>query len=418
MKSSFPLMAAIALFLLSLCFLKPTTARADQPPPPPPPSSPPAVFVLRAGKLIDPETGTAAENQVIVVEGAKIKAVGAADKIVVPAGAQVIDLSGDTVLPGLFDCHTHLCLTLTPKRDHGDADYNGYIYTTAYRALQGSVNARTMLEAGFTTVRDVGNSANFADTDLRKAVENGLIPGPTIVNSGPIIAPYGGQVQLQPEKRELGEPEYRYADTRDELLKAIRENIHFGAKVIKIVVDGQPYIYSPEDIRFIVEEAGRAGRKVCAHCQTQVGAHNAVLGGVASVEHGWRLADDDLKLMKRKGIVLVNGSGPALIQAQAIGVTLAFGTDCFGEVSAENTRGMQAIRFIDRFVQANIPPADILRSLTVNAARLLGADSQRGAIRAGLHADIVAVKGNPLANIDALKSVVFVMKDGVVYRSH
>ena len=138
-----------------------------------------------------------------------------------------------------------------------------------------------MLESGFTSVRDVGNEGNYACTSLRRAVEAQLVPGPTIINAGRIIAPYGGQFQMQPDKPRLGEPEYFYADTRDEMVKGIRENIHFGARVIKIVVDDQKYIYSVDDIRFMIDEAGRAGMKLAAHCWTHPGSQRCP-AGVAS----------------------------------------------------------------------------------------------------------------------------------------
>src|ERR1044071_5812099 len=224
--------ALVALILLVLC----SAARAQ-------------VTVIKAGRLLDPEAGTAATNQVIVVEGRRIKAVGS--NVPVPAGAAVIDLSGYTVLPGLFDAHTHLCES-TPPEDR-DLYSNDIRTTSAWRAILGTVNAREMLEAGFTTVRDVGNAGNYVDTDLRRAVEQGLTPGPTIVNAGRIIAPYGGQYHLNPERRALGQPEYFFADTRDEISRAIRANAPSGARVIKIVVDAQPYVYTVEDIRFIVE---------------------------------------------------------------------------------------------------------------------------------------------------------------------
>ncbi len=219
------------------------------------------VTAIRAGTLVDPVAGTSARDQVILVEGKTIKAVGT--RLAIPRGATLIDLSGSAVLPGLFDAHTHLCMTVNMPRDAGS-----YYYTTlndpdSYRAVQGVANARSMLEAGFTTVRDVGNEGEYACTSLRRAVSQGLVDGPTILNAGRIIAPYGGQFQLQPDKGDvLASPEYFFADTRDELLKAVRENIHYGAKVIKLVVDDQSYIYSPEDIRFVIDEAaqGRGSR--------------------------------------------------------------------------------------------------------------------------------------------------------------
>jgi imidazolonepropionase-like amidohydrolase len=392
------------------------------------------VTVIKAGRLVDPETGTAALNQIIVVEGRRIKSVGAS--VSVPAGANAIDLSAYTVLPGLFDAHTHLCQSTLPEDRHTFNDDIGA--TGAYRAILGTVNAREMLEAGFTTVRDVGNAGNYVDSDLRRAIERGVVPGPTMINAGRIIAPYGGQYHLQPERRELGAPEYFFADTRDEMRKAIRENVHFGAKVIKIVVDDQPYVYSVEDIRFIVEEAKAAGLRVAAHCMTERGARNAAEGGVASIEHGYRMSDETLEVAKRNGVVLVGtdftektasylGVPPEfgkvfhatfldrLKRAYRVGVTMAYGTDSFFYVPGE-TRGTVALMFLDSYAEAGVPAPYVLKMMTTNAARLLGVEGERGALRAGLAADIIATPDDPLADITALRRVRFVMKDGKVIR--
>ena len=392
------------------------------------------VTVIKAGRLVDPETGKAAVNQVIVVEGRRIKAVGA--NVAVPAGADVIDLSAYTVLPGLFDAHTHLCQS-TPTDDRHT--FNDDIRNTgAYRAILGTVNAREMLEAGFTTVRDVGNAGNYVDSDLRRAIERGITPGPTMINAGRIIAPFGGQYHLQPERRELGAPEYFFADTRDEIRKAIRENVHFGAKVIKIVVDDQPYVYSVEDIKFIVEEAKAAGLRVAAHCMTERGARNAAEGGVASIEHGYQMSDETLEVAKRNGVVLVGtdftektasylGVTPELgkvfhatfldrlKRAYRVGVTMAYGTDSFFYVPGE-TRGTIALMFLDSYTEANVPAPYVLKMMTTNAARLLGVEGERGSLRAGLAADIIATPDDPLTDITALRRVRFVMKDGKVIR--
>lgn len=392
------------------------------------------VIAIKAGKLVDPEAGTVAENQVILVEKGRIKSVGPASAV--PAGATLIDLSRSTVLPGLFDCHSHLCqMTTEDERSLFATDIN---QSTAYRAIIGVKTAREYLDSGFTTVRDVGNNGNYADTSLRNAVERNIVPGPTIINAGRIIAPFGGQYYLRPERVELGSPEYFFADTRDEMLKAIRENIHFGALVIKIVVDDQPYIYSVDDIKFIVAEAGKAGRKVAAHCMTEQGAHNAAEAGVASIEHGFRMSDETLQLAKRNNVVLVGtdftleaagylGLDPPtakffhdtfidrLKRAYKIGVTMAYGTDTFFE-AANHTRGTLAISFIDSFVEAGIPAKDTLRIMTTNAAKLTGVEKQRGSIKPGMFADIIATPENPLDNIQTLKKVSFVMKNGKVVK--
>jgi imidazolonepropionase-like amidohydrolase len=392
------------------------------------------VIAIKAGKLVDPETGTATANQIILVENGRIKAVGPGLQF--PVGATVVDLSTSTVLPGLFDAHSHLCQSTSP--DNRDLFTTDIRQPTAYRAIIGVVSAREMLESGFTTVRDVGNNGNYADTALRHAIENGLVPGPTMINAGRIIAPFGGQYHLQPDRPELGNPEYLFADTHDEMVKAIRQNIHFGSLVIKIVVDDQKYIYSVDDIKFIVAEAARAGLKVAAHCMTEQGARNAALGGVASIEHGFRMSDEALQLAKQNGVVLVGTDFPAkaaealglspdiavrfhevfidrLKRAEKVGVIMAYGTDSFAEVEGQ-TRGTMAMSFIDSFVEAGVPAKEIMKIMTTNAARLLGVDKQRGAIRQGMFADIIATPENPFDNIQTLKHVAFVMKDGKIFK--
>jgi imidazolonepropionase-like amidohydrolase len=384
------------------------------------------VTAIKAGRLIDPETGTSQTNQVILVEKGKIVSIGAGTAI--PGGATVIDLSKSVVLPGLFDMHTHLCMDVNPARDAGNYYYTSLNDPDSFRAIQGVVNARTMLEAGFTSARDVGNEGNYACTSLRRAIALKMVPGPTLYNAGRIIAPYGGQFHLQPDKKNLAEPEYFFADTRDEMVKGIRENIHYGARVIKLVVDDQRYIYSPEDIKFMVDEAAKAGVKLAAHCWTRQGAHNAALAGVASIEHGFDMTDEDLELAKRNGVVLVGTEYIAvryndehaqwvdrLRRAFRIGVMLAYGTDVSDERPGF-TRGTEAIAGIDPWVEAGIPPKAILQAITVNAARLMGVDKERGLLRTGLAADIIAVPENPLENIGALKKVSFVMKDGAVIK--
>ena len=261
------------------------------------------VTAIKAGRVVDPDAGTVAQNQVILVEGGKITAIGGDVKV--PSGAKVIDLSRATVSPGLVDAHTHLCMGVQEKRDAGNYYFTTLVDPDAYRSIQGVVNAKTMLEAGFTSVRDIGNEGRFACVQVRKAIQRGLIPGPTMITAGRIIAPYGGQFHLQPDKPGLAEPEYYFADTHDEMVKAVRENVHFGATVIKIVVDDQQYIYSIEDIVFLKNEAARAGMKLAAHAWTEPGAHNAAEAGVASIEHGFDMTDADLEIAKKNGVVLV-----------------------------------------------------------------------------------------------------------------
>lgn len=415
-----------ALFVLSLA-IPPTRLAAQYPQP-----GPEQVYAIKAGKLVDPEKGTTENNQIIVVRGKRVVDVG--PNIEIPSDAKIIDLSKSTVLPGMFDAHTHLCMTVKKDRDGNSYYITTLLDPTAYRAIEGVVNAKDMLAAGFTTVRDVGNAGNYADTALREAIERGLVPGPTMINAGRIIAPYGGQFHLQPEKRDLGTPEYAFADTHDEMLKAIRENIHYGATVIKIVVDDQKYIYSVDDIKFMVAEAHRDGLKLAAHCWTEPGARNAAEAGVDSIEHGEMMTNEDLQLAKKNHVVLVgtdftesaaSESGmpemhavfvDRLKRAYQIGVTMAFGTDSFIYVPGE-TRGTLAAEYVDSWVEAGVPAKDTLRAMTINAARLLGVDGERGAIKPGLAADIIAMPENPLDNIQAVRKVSFVMKDGSVFKN-
>ena len=395
------------------------------------------VTAIRAGKLVVPETGATLANQIILVEGARVKAVG--PDVPIPPGATVVDLSRQTVLPGLFACHEHMAFLINAKgRERGSLFFYDLTHTNAERAIHAVVNSRDMLDAGFTTIRDIGNDGNYVSTDLRRAIERGLIPGPTVVNSGRIIAPYGGQYQLQPERPDLGEPEYLYADTRDEMRKAIRRNAHFGARVIKIVVDDQPYIYSADDIRYMVAEAAAAGLKLAAHCVTEQGARNAAEAGVASIEHGFEMSNEALELAKKNNVLLVGTdftekawlaygmpvelakrfherSVDRLRRAHRIGVTLAFGSDLIF-YAPDETRGTWTMSQIETWIEAGIPAKVILQSMTTNAARLLGVEKVRGAISPGQFADIIATPENPLDNISTLKRVGFVMKNGKVFK--
>ncbi len=300
-------------------------------------------------------------------------------------------------------------------------------------------HAREMLNAGFTTVRDVGNAGDFLDADLAKAIRFGIVPGPNVIYAGRIIAPYGGQFWDTPADRQLlHNPEYFFADSRDELRRAIRENVYFGAQVIKIVVDAQPYVYSADDIRFVVDEAHATSIPVAAHVQTERGAHNAIEGGVDSIEHAWKISDPDLALARKKGIALVPTDTPEALfahygmdtaeakrvysahrdrlkRAFQAGVPIVFGTDIMFDLKGRS-RGDLAIDFVDSMVDAGMSPADILQSMTSGAAKLLGVANERGTLRPGAAADLVAVRGNPLSEIHSLREVVFVMKDGVISR--
>ncbi|MEW5916256.1 MAG: amidohydrolase family protein, partial [Gemmatimonadota bacterium] len=210
------------------------------------------VTAVRAGRLLDPERGTVATNQVILVENGRFTQVGAAGSVAIPAGARTIDLSGLTVMPGLVDAHNHLALTYKEEPESNVYYYTYVADPTPLRAIQAVSNGIQMLSSGFTIIRDMGNAGNFADAALRVAIEQGWIPGPTIINSGIIIGGMGGQFWPTPEMaidKKIVYPEYLDADTQDEIIKAVRHNALFGATVIKICVDCKPWGYSVDEIK-------------------------------------------------------------------------------------------------------------------------------------------------------------------------
>lgn len=395
------------------------------------------VIAITAGTVIDPDTGQERRNQTILVEAGRIKKIG--PSVQVPANAQRVDLSGETVLPGLIDAHTHLLATVDAKWDLGDLWIMALQRRAGFRMAQGVQHAREMLDSGFTAVRDVGNAGDYLDADLEKAIRFGVVPGPTMIFSGRIIAPFGGQFWDTPADGKLLEnPEYRFADSRDELRKAVRENVYWGAGVIKLVVDSQKYSYSTEDIRFVVDEAQRAGVKVAAHVQTERGARAAIEARVSSIEHGWILSDDLLALAAKNQVTLVStdvtvdelvafGMEPPaakrthdryvarLKRAVNAGVDVVFGTDVMADIKGM-TRGQIAVAYIDSFVEAGVKPLEIIRAMTSRAAALLGVAADRGALRVGMAADLVAMPVNPLQDINGLKRIDFVMANGRIHR--
>jgi imidazolonepropionase-like amidohydrolase len=388
------------------------------------------VTAIRAGRLIDPETGAVATNQVILIEAGKFKEIGA--NLQIPAGAEVIDLSQYNVMPGLVDAHNHLALTY--KRDPENNSY--YLTTvmdsTAIRAVQAVSNGITMMNAGFTVVRDLGNNGNYADTALRVGIEQGWIPGPTIINSGIIIGGMGGQFTPVPERASLVYPEYLDADTPDEIVKAVRKNILFGAKVIKIMVDAKSYGYTVDEMKLFVAEAAKSGLKVAGHVQTHAGALRAIEAGIWSIEHSNALDDQTHKLMAQKGIWRVGTETPlstyyqpsqerfqrtidGIKNAYANHVKMAFSTDADYYIPGM-TRGEVVMDFLKTWKASGLPPAEVLKIMTVNGYKVCDLYDTRGPIKAGLPADLIAVRGNPLEDLDALRTVPFVMKDGLVFK--
>jgi imidazolonepropionase-like amidohydrolase len=396
------------------------------------------VVALRAGSVIDPAHGTVAKDQIILVENGKIKAVGAG--IAIPADAEVIDLSHEWIAPGLIDAHTHMTLTEIA----GDAPFESFYLnqSSTLRGLRGLHNAMQVLQAGFTTLRDVGNSAEWAMSDVNRAIEAGWFLGPTIIDSGKIIAPFGGQSRnIPPRQGPFWQFEYIDADGPAEIRKAVRTDIYYGAGVIKLVADNNPYHYSVEEFRAAVDEAHRASIPVAVHVYAGDALENAIEAGVDSIEHGFDLTDAQMKRMKDKGIFLVGTDFPRahldivgtsggilpepavlapkiidrLRRAHKVGVRMAFGSDTVIDMPGR-TRADLMFDYLAVWRAAGVPPADILRAMTTDAAELLRVNKARGSISQGLSADIVATPANPLDDIEGLRKIDFVMKDGKIVR--
>ncbi|MGA8143319.1 MAG: amidohydrolase family protein [Candidatus Acidiferrales bacterium] len=412
-------LVSCASVVISLLFVSPVSAQT---------------VAIRAGNLIDPATGSVAKNQIILVKDQKIAAVG--PSVAIPADAQVIDLSSEWVMPGIMDSHTHVTFLLPNMSTPLEENY--LEVSKGMRVLQGLKIAQTLLNAGITTIRDVGNEAGYASVDVRNAINKGWFTGPTILTSGKIIAPFGGQSSgTPPEAGPVWRYEYIDADGVWEIRKAVRENIFYGADLIKLVSDNSDYFYSEEEIRAAADEAHKAGRALAVHCYKKEEADNVINGGADSLEHGWHLTDDQLRLMKSKGTFLagtefpeahfVQGGYPdgkavsaaaldRLHRAYTIGVKLVFSTDIVTAMPNESRADM-TWDYLAGWRQAGVPPAAVLKAMTTNAAELLRIQKERGAISAGLFADIIAMPANPLDDTEALRKVNFVMKNGTVVRN-
>jgi imidazolonepropionase-like amidohydrolase len=399
------------------------------------------VTAIRAGRLIDPETGTAAANQVIVVEGERIRDIGA--NVAIPAGAEVIDLSRQTVLPGLVDTHTHQAMTYKEVPENNIYYYTYIADPTPLRSIQAASSALQLLSSGFTVVCDVGNNGLYADTALRQAIEQGWMPGPTVIPSGLIISTTGGQFTPSPEMykyHNIVYPEYLEANSHDEIVKAVRENLLFGAKVIKICLDCKPWGYSVDDIKLFISEAAKGGAKVNAHVQTRDGAQRAIDAGLHVISHGQQITPEQHAQMAQKKIYLASTDTPftnyrgsaqgqqhaadQLKSAWQKGVPVTFSTDMdyWNERMKKDNgewmnRGELTVNFLLTWKAAGIPAKDILKAMTTNG--FLAADvvkDERGPLKQGFFADIIAVNGDPLTNIDAVRDVQFVMKNGEVFK--
>lgn len=395
--------------------------------------------VIKAGRLIDPKSGNILQNQTIIIEGGRILSVGSGTTI--PADASVIDLAQKTVLPGLIDCHTHMLLQ--PEDERGFPPVISK--SQAFRTIQGVAGAKKDLEAGFTTVRDLDSEgAGFADVALRDAINKGIVPGPRMLVSTFALTITAGHMNLTGLNPDIQLPDpAALADSRDAMVAEIRRQVKYGADWIKLYATGtlrhvDPVTLEPvnqvslEDVQTVVKEAKRWRKDVAAHAYGGIGAKNSVLGGVRSIEHGMLLDDEILKLMVERGTFWCPTIGTYIPEADEemtdmrrriiarhketfqkamkMGVKIAFGTD----VGAYE-HGTSVREFL-KMEEYGMKPVDALRCATTRAAELLRMEKDLGTVEAGKFADIIAVDGNPLENIGALKNVVFVMKEGKVYK--
>jgi len=397
--------------------------------------------VIRGGKLFDPATGRMLESPVVVVSGNRIEAVGSRE-LGVPAGARLIDLGDVTLLPGFIDVHTHL------TSNAGGGGYESLGTSTPRAALIGAKNARLTLLAGFTSVRNVG-AEGYADVALRDAIDAGDVIGPRMQVSGPPLGITGGHCD-----NNLLAPEFHYsaegvADGVEAVMHRVREVVKYGADVIKFCASGGVFSkgdnpkleqYSPAEMQALITEAHRLGRKVATHAHSAIAIKDAVRAGVDSIEHGIFLDDEGIQLMKEHKTFLVPTSYPLfwfeehapkmhfppwvtekaaiiipaakqnMTKAFHSGVRVALGTDAGVYPHGENGGEFWSM------VTLGLTPTQALQAGTMNAAELMGWSERVGSISKGKLADIVAIKGDPLADVRLLQHVQFVMKDGVVYK--
>jgi len=378
-------------------------------------------IALTAKRMIDIRTGKEIHDVVILIEKNKIAEVGS--NLIIPDSVKIIALGDVTLLPGLIDTHSHLLHQYYAK--YGDDESNRILEMVqlgpAKRALLGVKLAREMLESGFTSVRDLGNSGINADIALRDAINNGYVTGPRMFVSTRALSPVGGQFQsVTPEAQQLFSQEYVQISGEDEARKAVRQAIFDGADCIKVIANSGSLRLSLEEMKVIVEEAKKANLPVAVHATDGDGpAMTAVEAGVSSIEHGYTISESVLNLMAQKNIFLVPTDVPGVAKYQArikralkAGVRIAIGSDIYYDF-ADKTRGQVCAGMYKTYIESGMTNIEVLRAATLNPADLIGNNSI-GAIEVGRFADIIAVKGNPMIDISVLENVVFVMKDGKV----
>lgn len=400
-----------------------------------------SVTYLKCGWLFDGKSNQLRKDVTIAVEGDKIREVGSAS-----ASGPTIDLSRQTCLPGLIDTHTHILL----QGDITAAEYDEQLLKQSpeYRTILATVNARRALEYGFTSIRDLETEgAGYADADVKKAINNGIIPGPRMQVATRALD-VTGAYPLQGYAPNVPVPHgVQTVDGPDDARKAVREQISHGADWIKVYSDRSYFVrpdgvlediptFTMDELRAIVDEAHRERHKVASHAMALHGVHNSIEAGVDSIEHGNYIADEDLKTMARQGIYYVPtifvgeyvaqgraaAGAPVWVKMLAIhedtfrralktGVKIAFGTDAGGF-----DWKIDPAKEFDYMVKWGMTPAQAIRAATQSAASLLGMEDSVGTIEPGKLADIVAVPGNPLDDVILLEKVNFVMKGGTVYK--
>jgi imidazolonepropionase-like amidohydrolase len=406
------------------------------------------VTLIKAGRLIDVRAGRVLENQAILVEGERIKAVGPFAEVQrnAPNEAKLIDLSRMTVLPGLADCHTHILL----QGDITAADYDEQLLKESipYRTIRATVAARIALLNGFTVMRDLETEgAMYADVDVKQAINRGVVPGPRMFVATRAFSATG-MYPLQGYSWELRMPEgVQIVDGADNIRRAVREQVKFGADWIKFYADRRYFLkdgalhswvnFTEDEMKAMVDEAHRLGRKVAAHAMGWEGIDASLRAGVDSIEHGYGLDEGLMERMVKQGVYwcptiyvgvyVAEGRAAAGapiwltmrdLEAKAFplalrkGVKIAYGTDAGGYAWTEN----QA-KELTYMVRYGMTPMQAIQSATTVAAELLERGNDFGAIEAGKYADIIAVSGNPLTTIAELERVRFVMKNGEVYRN-
>ena len=410
------------------------------------------ITVLKAARLLDVKSGKIVNNPIVLVSKGEITEVG--QNIIIPSGAKLIDLGDVTLMPGMIDAHTHLLQNLSFEtsariRESGSMVHTISTMSDAKRALLGATMAREDLMSGITTVRDLGNSGTNADVDLRDAINKAWIQGPRMLVSTRALAPIGGQFnKLTKESHALIDKEYAVISGPEEARKAVRSAIFDGADVIKVIVDAESRLLTPEELQMIVNEAHRVGIKVAAHAGTEQAGLLAAHAGVDSIEHAYGISDELLKLMAKKNIAMVATDFPAwyylgkanekevseseqtrlnmfkygekdaaerIRKAKAAGVRIVLGSDSYYQAGIL-TRGQSSLLPLRIYAMAGLSPAEVIRTATIHAAELLGWGNKIGSLEKSKIADIIAVPGNPLENLQVLEQVKFVMKNGLVVK--